>query len=104
MTIGQDPIIGAEQRGTTFWKRVYKQFHEQRKLPPYKFESDRNGNSLSKWWSQLIQGECSKFQAAYDHVKARPVSGIGWRTLFSKQWHTVRRSMTPNSLKAIVGC
>ncbi|XBH80354.1 hypothetical protein VPH35_106111 [Triticum aestivum] len=46
--IGQDPKTGAEQKHSTFWTRVHREFHERKKFPPYQFS-----------------------------VKARPMSGIG---------------------------
>ncbi|PNT67330.1 hypothetical protein BRADI_3g24892v3 [Brachypodium distachyon] len=72
----QDPICGAEQKGTVYWKRIYDFFHEHRLLPPYSFMSDWGEVSLQKRWG-LIQSECNKFAGAHDHVKARPVSGVG---------------------------
>ena len=45
-----------------------KHFHEHRKLPPYRIESDRNEGSLTKRWQHISAGE---------HVKNRPVSGYG---------------------------
>ncbi|KAK1632304.1 hypothetical protein QYE76_006619 [Lolium multiflorum] len=44
------------------------------------FESDRSEISLQKRWG-AIQTECNKFQAAYDHVKRIPVSGMGVKDL-----------------------
>ncbi|XP_010238926.1 glutathione S-transferase T3 [Brachypodium distachyon] len=76
LEIGQDPIWGAEQKGTAYWKRIYDYFHEHRLLPPYSFISDRGEVSLQKRWG-LIQSECNKFAGAHDHVKARPVSSVG---------------------------
>ncbi|KAK1616887.1 hypothetical protein QYE76_022404 [Lolium multiflorum] len=31
LTIGQDALTGAEQKGTAFWRRIYEYFHEHRK-------------------------------------------------------------------------
>ena len=81
MEIGQDPIRGAEQKGQTFWKRCHDYFHKHRKFHTAQdlgrpFESTRNECSLSKRWG-FIQSECSKFVGSYEHVVARPVSGIG---------------------------
>ncbi|XBJ13320.1 hypothetical protein VPH35_017690 [Triticum aestivum] len=50
--IGQDPKTGAEQKHSTFWTRVHREFHERKKFPPYQFS-----------------------------VKARPVSGIGMQDM-----------------------
>jgi hypothetical protein len=31
LTIGQDPLTGAEQKGTAFWRRIHDYFHEHRR-------------------------------------------------------------------------
>nr|XP_051212172.1 glutathione S-transferase T3-like [Lolium perenne] len=85
LTIGQDALTGAEQKGTAFWRRIYEYFHEHRKYGQEPFESDRSEISLQKRWG-AIQTECNKFQAAYDNAKRIPVSGMGvkdlvWRAL-----------------------
>jgi hypothetical protein len=80
LTIGQDALTGVEQKGTAFWHRMYEYFHEYRKYEVEPFESDRSGLSLRKRWG-AIKTECNKFQAAYDHVKRIPVSGIGVKDL-----------------------
>ena len=33
--IGQDPMVGAEQKESTFWTRVHREFHERKKFLPY---------------------------------------------------------------------
>ncbi|XP_071675241.1 uncharacterized protein [Lolium perenne] len=80
LTIGQDALTGAEQKGTAFWRRICEYFHEHRKYGLEPFESDRSELSLQKRWG-TIQTECNKFQAAYDHVKRMPVSGMGMKDL-----------------------
>ena len=80
LTIGQDALTGAEQKGTAFWRRIYEYFHEHRKYGQEPFESDRSDISLQKRWG-TIQTECNKFQAAYDHAKRLPVSGMGMKDL-----------------------
>jgi hypothetical protein len=80
LTIGQDALTGAEQKGTAFWRRIYEYFHEHRKYGLEPFESDRSEISLQKRWG-TIQTECNKFQAAYDHAKRLPVSGMGMKDL-----------------------
>ncbi|XBI12506.1 hypothetical protein VPH35_139372 [Triticum aestivum] len=74
--IGQYPKTGAEQKHSTFWTRVHREFHERKKFPPYQFVSTRGWVSISKRW-RVIQQECNKFCATLESVKARPVSGIG---------------------------
>ncbi|KAE8801406.1 Lectin-domain containing receptor kinase A4.3 [Hordeum vulgare] len=74
--IGQDPKTGAEQKHSTFWIRVDREFHERKKFPPYQIESAHGWVSISKHW-RVIHQECNKFCATLESVKARPVSGIG---------------------------
>jgi hypothetical protein len=47
------------------------------------FASDRSEVSLRKRW-KLIQEQCTKFNASYDHMKKRKVSGIGLADLMIK--------------------
>uniref|UniRef100_A0A453HAJ7 Uncharacterized protein n=1 Tax=Aegilops tauschii subsp. strangulata TaxID=200361 RepID=A0A453HAJ7_AEGTS len=46
--IGQDPKMGSEQKHSTFWIRVHREFHERKKFPPYQFVSTRGWVSISK--------------------------------------------------------
>ena len=75
MLEGQNPKVGAQQRGKAYWKKVHRCFHEQRKWKKWNFESDHNSNSLNKRWLH-IQGECNKFNGTHDRL-ARPESGLG---------------------------
>ena len=74
--IGQDPKVGAEQKGSTFWLRVHHEFHERKKFAPYQMESKRGWVSLSQRW-RVIQQEYNKFCATLESIEARPVSGLG---------------------------
>uniref|UniRef100_A0A453F0T7 No apical meristem-associated C-terminal domain-containing protein n=1 Tax=Aegilops tauschii subsp. strangulata TaxID=200361 RepID=A0A453F0T7_AEGTS len=78
--IGQDPKTGAEQKASTFWTRVHREFHERKKFPPYQMQSTRGWVSISKHW-KVIQQECNKFCATPESIKARPVSGIGMQDM-----------------------
>ncbi|XBJ20193.1 hypothetical protein VPH35_011054 [Triticum aestivum] len=69
--IGQDPKTGAEQKHSTFWTRVHREFHERKKFPPYQFVSTRGWVSISKRW-RVIQQECNKFCATLESVKGPP--------------------------------
>ncbi|XBH97872.1 hypothetical protein VPH35_127481 [Triticum aestivum] len=73
--IGQHPKTGAEQKHSTFWIRVDREFHECKKFPPYQFVRTRGWVSISKR-CRVIQQECNKFCATLESVKSRPVSGI----------------------------
>ncbi|KAI4997066.1 hypothetical protein ZWY2020_052408 [Hordeum vulgare] len=74
--IGQDPKTGAEQKHSTFWIRVHREFHKRKKFPSYQIASKRGWVSISERW-RVIQQECNKFCATHESVKARPMSGIG---------------------------
>ncbi|KAE8793878.1 Eyes absent-like protein 4 [Hordeum vulgare] len=74
--IGQDSKTGAEQKHSTFWIRVHREFHEPKKFPPYQIVSVRGWVSISKRW-RVIQQECNKFCVTLESIKARPMSGIG---------------------------
>ena len=78
--IGQDPKTGAEQKHSTFWIRVHREFHERKKFLPYQIASARGWVSISKRW-KVIQQECNKFCATLESVKARPMSGIGMQDM-----------------------
>ncbi|SPT19929.1 unnamed protein product [Triticum aestivum] len=78
--IGQDPKTGAEQKHSTFWTRVHREFHERKKFSPYQFVSTRGWVSISKRW-RVIQQECNKFCTTLESVKARPASGIGMQDM-----------------------
>ncbi|RLN35853.1 glutathione S-transferase T3-like [Panicum miliaceum] len=71
--ISTDPIVGNEQPGMAYWKRIAEHFHANRT-----FESDRSANSLEHRWD-TIKRECSKFQAFYEQVERRHPSGIPYK-------------------------
>ncbi|XBI67132.1 hypothetical protein VPH35_046545 [Triticum aestivum] len=52
--IGQDPKTGVEQKHSTFWTRVHREFHKRKKFPPYQFVSTHGWVSISKRW-RVIQ-------------------------------------------------
>ncbi|XBH55237.1 hypothetical protein VPH35_077363 [Triticum aestivum] len=78
--IGQDPKMSAEQKASTFWIRVHREFHERKKFPAYQIVNTRGWVSISKRW-RVIQQECNKFSATLESVRARPVSGIGMQDM-----------------------
>ena len=110
--IGQDPIRGAEKKGSTYWKRIHDYFHENRRYPPYELESDRNENSLSHRWNH-IQTECNMFTGGYDSMQRQPVSGVGMKdlasqalsahkTMYGKQFLLISRfTNVPNGLNLL---
>ncbi|XBI96984.1 hypothetical protein VPH35_033197 [Triticum aestivum] len=74
------PRTGAEQKHSTFWIRVHREFHERKKFPPYQIVSTRGWVSISKRW-RVIQQECNKFCATLESVKTRPVGSIGMQDM-----------------------
>uniref|UniRef100_A0A453IZN4 Uncharacterized protein n=1 Tax=Aegilops tauschii subsp. strangulata TaxID=200361 RepID=A0A453IZN4_AEGTS len=46
--IGQDPKVGPEQKASTFWLRVHREYHEHNKFAMYQMQSKRGWVSLSK--------------------------------------------------------
>ena len=82
MEVGQNTIVGAEMKGNTYWRRMYKNFHERAILPPYSMVTKRTEVSIQKRFG-LISSECSKFTGSFDHAVARPQSGIGIGDLVS---------------------
>ncbi|XBJ27988.1 hypothetical protein VPH35_005161 [Triticum aestivum] len=76
MKISQDPRTGAQQKGIVFWTRVHKTIHERKMFEPYQITSNCGIGSIQKRWL-FIQQECNKYQAAFESVEARPMSGLG---------------------------
>uniref|UniRef100_A0A8I6XL13 No apical meristem-associated C-terminal domain-containing protein n=1 Tax=Hordeum vulgare subsp. vulgare TaxID=112509 RepID=A0A8I6XL13_HORVV len=72
--------MDAEQKHSTFWICVHREFHECKKFPPYQIVSTRGWVSISKHW-RVIQQECNKFCATLESVKACPVSSIGMQDM-----------------------
>ncbi|KAE8797847.1 Eyes absent-like protein 4 [Hordeum vulgare] len=69
--IGQDPKTGVEQKHSTFWIRVHREFHERKKFSPYQivfqaleaFMVQHNGKCFNLFhWFMLIKDE-EKFNA-----------------------------------------
>uniref|UniRef100_A0A8I6WZW9 Uncharacterized protein n=1 Tax=Hordeum vulgare subsp. vulgare TaxID=112509 RepID=A0A8I6WZW9_HORVV len=87
--IGQDPKTGAEQKHYTFWIRVHREFHEQKKFPPYQIASARGWVSISKRW-RVIQQDCNKFCATLESIKARPMSDIGVKDMAFQALHAFK--------------
>jgi hypothetical protein len=71
--ISNDPIIGNQQSGKTYWERIANDFHMNRD-----FESDRTPNSLEPRFGIILK-ECMKFQGYYEEVQRRHPSGIPYQ-------------------------
>ncbi|XBI83266.1 hypothetical protein VPH35_091787 [Triticum aestivum] len=84
--IGQEPKTGAEQKASTFWAHVHREFHERKKFQLYQMHSTRGWVSISKR-CKVIQQECNKFCSTLPSIKARPVSNIGMQDMAFKVQH-----------------
>ncbi|CAD6229012.1 unnamed protein product [Miscanthus lutarioriparius] len=71
--ISNDPIIGNDQAGKTYWERIANDFHRNRD-----FESDRTPNSLEHRFGIILK-ECMKFQGYYKEVERRHPSGVPYK-------------------------
>ncbi|CAD6212559.1 unnamed protein product [Miscanthus lutarioriparius] len=71
--ISNDPIIGNDQAGKTYWERIANDFHKNRD-----FESDRTPNSLEHRFGIILK-ECMKFQGYYEEVERRHPSGVPYK-------------------------
>ncbi|KAE8794622.1 DNA repair protein rhp54 [Hordeum vulgare] len=78
--VGQDPEIGSEQKASTFWQRVHRDFHECNKFKPYQMERKCGLVSLGKRW-RVIQQECNELCSTLESIEARPVSDIDMKDL-----------------------
>jgi hypothetical protein len=64
-----DPIHGTDQPLGTYWARIHKYFHANKK-----FESDRSQGSLMNCWSR-IQHDVNVFCGCISKIEARNQSG-----------------------------
>ncbi|KAE8802316.1 Eyes absent-like protein 4 [Hordeum vulgare] len=77
--IGQDPKTGAEQKHSTFWIHVHREFHEHKKFPPYQiafqtleaFKVQHNGKYLNLSHCFRVIKDEEKFKAQYAALKSR---------------------------------
>ncbi|KAE8783456.1 Lectin-domain containing receptor kinase A4.3 [Hordeum vulgare] len=46
--IGQDPKVGTNQKASTFWIHVHREFHECKKFAPYQMQSAHGWMSISE--------------------------------------------------------
>jgi len=81
--ISNDPIIGNNQPGKTYWERIGNDFHSNRD-----FESDRTPNSLEHRFGIILK-ECMKFQGYYEEVERRHPSGIPYKEHVIGSSHTL---------------
>ncbi|RLN27871.1 glutathione S-transferase T3-like [Panicum miliaceum] len=95
--ISTDSIVGNEQPGKAYWKRIVEHFHANRT-----FHFNRSVNSLEHRWD-TIKKECSKFQAFYEQVERRHPSGIPYKEhLLEAQ--TMYTNKPPNKAFQFIHC
>jgi hypothetical protein len=75
-----DPICGTEQKGNTYWEKIWKEYHKQKEyVEPHPIVTTHNVASLQHRWG-IIQGEVNKYVGYYSQVTKRPQSGMGVAT------------------------
>ncbi|KAG0535054.1 hypothetical protein BDA96_04G333200, partial [Sorghum bicolor] len=91
INISNDPIIGNQQSGKTYWERIANHFHTNRD-----FDSDRTPNSLEHRFGIILK-ECMKFHGYYEEVERRHPSGIPYQEhLLEAQARYARKSNGKN--------
>ncbi|KAE8809079.1 DNA repair protein rhp54 [Hordeum vulgare] len=66
--IGQDPKTGAEQKHSTFWIRVHREFHKRKKFPSYQIASKRAFQALEAFKVQH-NGKCFNLSHCFRVIK-----------------------------------
>ncbi|KAE8818978.1 hypothetical protein D1007_03183 [Hordeum vulgare] len=75
-----DPISGTEKKGSTYWEKIWKDYHECKEyVEPHPIVSTRNVTSLQHRWG-IIQGEVNKYVDYYSQVTKRFQSWMGVAT------------------------
>jgi hypothetical protein len=70
LAVSQDPVTGADQKGTTFWDRIYEDFCHHKESG-----EERSAKALKCRWT-VIQTAVNKFSGAYAQIDAQNQSGI----------------------------
>jgi hypothetical protein len=63
MNVSNDPMVGNDQPGKTYWTRIVDHYNENKT-----FDTERNVNSIEHKCG-VIQKECMKFQGYYEEVQ-----------------------------------
>ena len=67
-----DPVCGTEQKGNKYWKKIWKEYHEQKKyVKPHPSVTTRRVASLQHRW-RVIQEEVNKYVVYYSQLIKRP--------------------------------
>ena len=70
LNVSLDPVHGADQPHSTYWKRIYDYFHSNKT-----FASDRTQNSLISRWSGILH-DVNIFAGCVSKVEGRNQSGL----------------------------
>ena len=71
LSVSQDNVVGTNQSGETFWKRVHAEFLQNKG----DLDNDRDDNKLKNMWSKINQA-CTKFDACLASAKRLNNSGF----------------------------
>ena len=70
LNVSLDPVHGADQPRSTYWKRIYDYFHSNKT-----FASDRTQNSLMSRWYGILH-DVNIFAGCVSKIEARNQSGL----------------------------
>jgi hypothetical protein len=70
MNVSNDPIVGNDQAGKTYWTRITDHYNENKTS-----NTETTANSVEHRW-RVIQKEFMNFQGYYEEVQRRHRSGI----------------------------
>jgi len=70
LNVSLDPVQGVDQSRSTYWKIIYKYFHDRKT-----FHSERTQSSLMNRWSG-IQHDCNTFAGCLSRIEGRNQSGL----------------------------
>jgi len=79
LNISKDPIVGVDQRGDSFWKRIGEAYNNHRD----KNSQERNPTSLKSRWHKQINPSILKFVGCYKDVVALKKSGTSESDIIS---------------------
>jgi hypothetical protein len=89
LTISQDPIVGNQQRGSSFWERIFEHYKEH---APF---GERPYRSLETKWG-IMKHDVASFIGCYKQTKAANKSGISLEDLLrlAKALYVVKSAKT----------
>ena len=72
LNVSLDPVHGADQPRSTYWKRIYDYFHRNKT-----FDSDRTQSSLMSRWSGILH-DVNLYAGCVSKIEARNQSGLSF--------------------------